>query len=71
MAKNVHKVSKRQWAKWDRAEQAMFNRLWHCLTPPLLPPGTRMTQREFNVLRHNVCWTAADVMKDWRGEWSQ
>ena len=70
MAKNVHGVQKQQWAKWNKQEQATFNRLWYRLGPELLPPDTKMTQREFNVLRWNVCWVAADMMKDWRGCWT-
>jgi len=66
MAKNVHKVPKKQWAKWNNDEQASFNRMWYRLTPVLLPPGIKMTQREFNVLRWNICWTLADMEKDWR-----
>ena len=66
MAKNVHSVPKKQWRKWNKAEQATFNCLWYRLTPVLLPPDHKMTQREFNVLRWNICWTAADMQRDLR-----
>ena len=66
MAKNTHKVPKKQWAKWNKNEQAVFNRLWYNLTPEVLPTGKEMTQKEFNVLRWNTCWIAADMMKEWR-----
>ena len=66
MAKNAHRVQKKQWAKWNKDEQAAFNRLWYRLTPGLLPTGVELTQKQFNVLRWNVCWTLADMLKDWR-----
>lgn len=67
MAKNVHKVPKHQWKKWNKDEQAMFNRLWYTLTPSLLPQEVLpMTQKQFNVLRWNICWTVASMMKEWR-----
>jgi hypothetical protein len=66
MAKNTHKVPKKQWAKWSKQEQAVFNRLWCRLCPGVLPPAAKMTQRQFNILRWNVCWTAADMMREWR-----
>ena len=71
MAKNTHGVPKKQWKEWNQIEQAMFNRLWYQLSPVLLPPDVKMTQRKFNILRWNICWTAADTMKDWRGFWSE
>jgi hypothetical protein len=67
MAKNVHKIPKRQWKKWNKDEQAMFNRLWGYLTPcDLLPDYIPMTLKQFNVLRWNICWTVASMMKEWR-----
>lgn len=68
MAKNLHSVPKKQWAKWNKREQAAFNCLWYRLTPMLLPTETKMTQGEFNDLRWNVCWTLADMLKDMRGQ---
>jgi hypothetical protein len=72
MAKNTHKVNKKIWTRWGKEGQATFNRLWNRLCPEILPaewknPRVRfmnMTQREFNVLRWNVCWTAADMVRD-------
>ena len=66
MAKNVHKVPKLQWKKWNKDEQAMFNRLWDYLTPDLLPEGVPMTTKQFNVLRWNTCWTASSMLREWR-----
>jgi hypothetical protein len=71
MAKNTHGVQKKQWAKWNKREQAAFNRLWHRMTPEMLPPEVKLTQKAFNVLRWNVCWIMADMMKDCRGEWHE
>ena len=71
MAKNTHKVNKKNWEAWGKEGQAVFNRLWYRLCPEILPterknPGVRMkmTQKEFNVLRWNVCWTAAEMVRD-------
>ena len=71
MAKNTHKVNKKIWTRWGKEGQATFNRLWYRLYPGILPierknPGVRMkmTQKEFNVLRWNVCWTAAEMVRD-------
>jgi len=69
MAKNTHNVPKKQWNKWNKNEQAMFNRLWYNLSPCLSGLTENATQRAFNVLRFNVCWMAADTMRDWRGWW--
>ena len=66
MAKNVHKVPKKLWNRMNKDEQGWFNRLWHCLTPMHLPTGVTMTQRQLNVLRHNVCLEMAWMMRDWR-----
>lgn len=67
MASNVHKVPKRQWAKWNKIEQGAFNRMWSRVVPEVLPTGVELSRAEFSVLRFNVCWLVADMMKDWRG----
>lgn len=64
MAINVHKVPKKQWAKWNKDEQATFNRLWLNIYPELLPTGVKLTKAQFNALRWNVCWTAASTQKE-------
>lgn len=69
MPKNVHKVPAHHWKTWSKAEQAAFNRLWCHLHPGVLPKSVAMTLRQFNVLRFNTCFTVANMMKVWRGEW--
>ncbi len=66
MAKNVHRVHKHQWAKWNKDEQAAFNRFWDCVTPELLPKDMALTQKQFFILRWNACWTLANMLKCWR-----
>jgi hypothetical protein len=65
MAKNTHKVNKENWEEWGKEGQAAFNRLWGRLDPAILPAVVQMTQKEFNVLRWNVCWTVADMVRDY------
>lgn len=67
MAKNVHNVPKKMWAKWNAEEQAAFNRLWSHLQPMILPTGVSLNLRQFNVLRFNTCWTAAEMLRTYRG----
>jgi hypothetical protein len=73
MAKNVHGVPKKAWAKWNKDEQAAFNRMWEMLPAPakesMLVPGTKLTIKEQRTLRWNICWLAADLLKCWRGFW--
>lgn len=70
MAKNTHKVSKRQWRRWDSNSQAMFNRMWSYVHPSVLKMlGANIPLKELRVLRWNICFTAACVMKDWKGFW--
>lgn len=66
MARNAHKIPKAQWNKWNKNEQAMFNRFWRYINHVLLPPGVILKPRQMNVLRHNVCFMAAECLKDWR-----
>lgn len=62
MAKNVHKVNKRQWKKFGKMGQAMFNRLWYQITPHTMRNllGCKsLNQKECNILRWNICFLAA------------
>lgn len=70
MAKNTHKVPKKQWRKWNKIEQGMFNRVWNTLNPRQLNVlGIIGDHRKLNVIRWNLAWTMADLYKDWRGFW--
>lgn len=70
---NAHKVPKRQWAKWNSDERAAFNRMWSAFPVPckelVLAPGRKLTFKEQQTLRWNVCWLVADMLKQWRGFW--
>jgi len=57
MAKNTHKVPKKQWRKWKNVGQATFNRLWFQIG--LL--GKVLTNPRLTAWRWNICWLAADV----------
>ena len=74
MARNVHGVPKKAWAKWNKDEQAAFNRMWGMLPCPAneltsVAPGTKLTVKEQRTLKWNICWLAADMLKQWRGFW--
>jgi len=66
MARNCHKVCKRQWAKWSKSEQGWFNRMWYRVYNVHLPTGISMNQKQMNVLRFNICWEVAEMHKAWR-----
>jgi hypothetical protein len=67
MAKNVHRVNKAQWEKWNKQEQAAYNRMWQRLNPL---PEEYMARPIPAILRHNICWDVAEMMKEWRGNWA-
>lgn len=73
MASNVHKVPKKLWNRWDKAEQAAFNRLWKMIPKrgcmEFFVPGVKLTEKQSRCLRWNLCVTVADMLKCWRGNW--
>ena len=76
MAKNTHNVPKKRWNKWNKNEQAMFNRMWTNLDTGTLnsigiPRELLCNLKSFYAIRRNLCWIVADIMKDWRGYWNE
>jgi len=60
MAKNTHRVPKKQWRKWKNVGQATFNRLWD----EIKWDNQSRKKPLDKVARWNACWLAADVAKD-------
>ena len=70
MAKNTHKLPKAAWKKFGKNGQAMFNRLWNRLDHNTLKGCLgleKLNRKELAVVRWNICWMSASVMKEWRG----
>lgn len=69
MVRNTHKVSRKQWRKWDQQQKALFNGVYEDIkrVGPDLFLHTVTAQRhisdeEFDVLAWNAAWTAAHVL---------
>lgn len=66
--RNTHNAPKKQWAKWSIAERALFNELWSNLMGARLgglasPALDAMPRKDRFVLRHNICFLAADALR--------
>ncbi len=63
---NKHKVPKKQWNKWSNHAKRVFNDVYMALRiskqPLLIGPFAPLRPvREWQVLRWNVAWEAADA----------
>lgn len=61
---NRHEVNKKQWAKWKRPAQRLFNAMMDELRPGMQsimahPAATLIPKEHWEVLRWNVAFTAA------------
>jgi len=65
MARNVHNISKKQWAKFGKIGQAMFNRLWTQISfEPNWNSEAKKNHNGISILRHNACFLAACITKE-------
>ena len=67
---NKFKVPKKQWKKWNEAEQELFNSLFeHMNSNQDLykhPALGSSDSDKWNTTAWNAAWMAADFMRDWR-----
>ena len=71
MARNYHRVDRERWSELSGQEQALFNRMWATINDPYMFPASlqeKITNRDFNVIRRNVCMTAAWTLRRIRKE---
>lgn len=70
MAKNTYRVPKKQWMKWSKPQQAMFNQLFFALKDQYVikhPEMEKVPDVYWKTIRWNAAWLAASayVMKDY------
>lgn len=64
MAKNAYKVPKKQWRKWSKDAQRVFNRVFSLMgeVKQYLHPQADTPKREhWRTTRWNAAWTAAQA----------
>lgn len=66
---NPHKVPKRQWRKWSRDAQKLFNMMMRSMRPSmqwafLHPTAKLMTREQWATTRWNAAWCAADCLNE-------
>lgn len=65
--KNIHKVPKKQWRKWDIVGRGVFNEVYETLSlnPGFIRhPKDKPVSARFNyTLAWNTAWIAADAVK--------
>lgn len=64
MAKNSHKVPKKQWRRWSPVAQGTFNRVYRLMSQVnmyLHPKAPKPKFSHWQTVRWNAAWTAAQV----------
>lgn len=66
---NKYKVPERQWNKWTREAQKVFNLMMQSLRPAmqwafLHPNAKLMTREHWQTIRWNVAWVAAAAITE-------
>lgn len=63
---NKHKVPLKQWRRWSRQAQKIFNSMYHSMRPRMqfvyMHPSAKALPREhWETIRWNTAWMAADA----------
>lgn len=67
-SRNIHKVPKKQWAKWPRVARRVFNAVFRQMTDSqfafLHPKSQPVAADQWKTVAWNAAWTAADAVTE-------
>jgi len=66
---NKNAVPKKQWNRWSRQAQKVFNSLYHSMRPRMQyvythPAAKAMLRDHWETIRWNAAWMAADAVDE-------
>ena len=71
MVRNIYKVDRNQWRKWNERQRALFNGLHADIlqikAPRFCHPKTvarKISKAEFSTIAWNAAWLAADHLRE-------